>query len=86
MGSEVFEKPEASSLLPGALAYLQGLKVSFFFLLSTYQLLCLLIAKSVWLQMLGVRRFEYVLPIGTWLTVVGEVSLPSLYSLLICLL
>ena len=32
--------------------------------------------------MLGVRRFEYVLPIGTWLTVVGEVSLPSLYSLL----
>uniref|UniRef100_M4CU31 RING-type E3 ubiquitin transferase n=1 Tax=Brassica campestris TaxID=3711 RepID=M4CU31_BRACM len=48
VGSEVFEKPEASSLLPGALAYLQGLK------------------------MLGVRRFEYVLPIGTWLTVVGE--------------
>ncbi|KAF3572904.1 hypothetical protein F2Q69_00062528, partial [Brassica cretica] len=48
VGSEVFEKPEPSSLLPGALAYLQGLK------------------------MLGVRRFEYVLPIGTWLTVVGE--------------
>ncbi|CAH8337583.1 unnamed protein product [Eruca vesicaria subsp. sativa] len=36
-------------------------------------------------KMLGVRRFEYVLPIGTWLTVVGEVCL-LLVFLYACLL
>ncbi|VVB06687.1 unnamed protein product [Arabis nemorensis] len=48
VGSEVFEKPEPSSLVRGTLDYLRGLK------------------------MLGVRRIERVLPIGTPLTVVGE--------------
>nr|VDD10021.1 unnamed protein product [Brassica rapa] len=48
VGGEVFEKPEASSLVRGTLDFLRGL------------------------EMLGIRRIERVLPVGTRLTVVGQ--------------